>query len=85
MRPDSEEIARMEAAYRRSKWTIIGHTVFLVACVIGALLLRRLFRMPPLFLFVVLVVFLIVFGGDIMKFFHRRNEVRRLCAARDAS
>ena len=85
MRPALDEISRMEEAYRRSKWTIIGHTVFLVACCIGAFLLRRLFRLPPLFLFVVLVVALIVFGGDIMKFFYRRNEVRRLRAARDAS
>jgi hypothetical protein len=73
-----EEIARMEAAYRRAKFTLIGHALFLGLCCAAGVLLRRGFGQPPIFLAVVFIVALLVFGGDIMKFLYCRNELRRL-------
>jgi hypothetical protein len=73
-----EEIARMEAAYRRAKFTLIGHAIFLFLACFAGVVLRRGFGLPPIFLAGVLIVALLVFGSDIMKFLHCRNELRRL-------
>jgi hypothetical protein len=73
-----EEIARMEAAYRRAKLTIIGHVLFLGGCCLIGVITRRAFGLPPIFLATVLIAALLLFGGDIMKVFYCRNELRRL-------
>ena len=78
MRRDEEEIARMETAYRRARFTVICHALFLGgACLVGVVA-RRIVGLPPIFLATVLIVALVLFGGDIMKFFYCRNELRRL-------
>lgn len=72
------EISRLEAAYRRAKFTVILHVTFLgIVCFIGVLV-RRAVGLPPIFLFTVFIVALVLFGGDIMKLFYCRNELQRL-------
>jgi hypothetical protein len=72
----------MEKAYGRSRRTIFGHVIFLgVACTV-AIVLRRSFKLTPILLATVLIVALLVFAGDIMKFLYHRNELRRLRAAK---
>jgi hypothetical protein len=73
-----EEIAKMEAAYRRAKITIFFHVLFLVVVCGAGVIVRRAMGLPPIFLATVLIVSLLVFGGDIMKLFYCRNELRRL-------
>jgi hypothetical protein len=73
-----EEITQMEAAYRRAKFTIICHVLFLGLVCGAGVLIRRAMGLPPLFLAGVLIISLVVFGGDIMKLFYCRNELRRL-------
>ncbi len=78
MSASHDEISRLEAAYRRAKFTIICHAIFLgTACFVGVIV-RRAAGLPPIFLFTVLVVALVLFGGDIMKLFYCRNELKRL-------
>jgi len=78
MTADREERSRIETAYRRARWVIIGHAIFLgVACLV-AMLLRRAGGLPQIYLFTIVTVALMVFGGDIMKLLHYRNELRRL-------
>jgi uncharacterized membrane protein YoaK (UPF0700 family) len=72
--PDLEELER---AYRSARFKVILHLLFVTGCSIVALILRRFFRLPPLMLGVVLIVALIVFFGDIMKFLRLRNELQR--------
>jgi cytochrome c biogenesis protein CcdA len=72
------EFAAVVQAYRKARWTIVGHAVFVVVCCVGVVMLRRAFRLPSALLGVVFIVALIVFGGDIMKFFRCRDRLRRL-------
>lgn len=72
------ELATLEAAYRKSKWTIIGHAVFFVVCCTIAIVLRRMFNMPPALLSVVFIVALLLFGGDLLKFLSYRRKLGKM-------
>jgi predicted exporter len=72
------ELATLEAAYRKSLRTIIGHAVFFVLCCTIAIVLRGMMKMPPVFLTVVFLVALLLFGGDILRFLSYRRRLRRL-------
>lgn len=77
MSPTEQETAALEAAYRKSLFTVLGHLVFVVVCCGGALVLRRMFGLPPAFLSVVFLVALVLFGGDIFRFLRLRYRVQR--------
>jgi hypothetical protein len=85
MSGSAENFAALERAYRQARWTIIGHALFLAGCCAAAIFLRRLFRLPPALLGVVLIVALVAFGGDIMKFLRRRDDLRRAQRATSSS
>jgi hypothetical protein len=72
------ELANLEAAYRKSLWTIIGHAVFFVVCCAIAIIARRMLKMPPALLTVVFVVALLLFGGDIWRFLSCRRRLKRM-------
>jgi hypothetical protein len=78
MPESSDSPAEIERAYRRARWTILGHTAFLAVCCLLAIVLRRFFKLPPAMLGVVLIVALLVFAGDIMRFFRCRDRLRSL-------
>ena len=71
------DLATLEVAYRKARWTIIGHAVFFTVCCTAAVILRRMLKMPPALLTVVFVVALLLFGGDILRFLSYRRKVRR--------
>jgi cytochrome c biogenesis protein CcdA len=71
------DLASLEAAYRKARWTILGHALFFFVCCTAAVILRRMFKMPPALLTVVFAVALILFGGDILRFLSYRRKVRR--------
>lgn len=71
-------ILELEKAQRRATWTLIGHAVFVLGCCIVALMLRRFMRFPPQLAWTVFVVPLIVFSGDIVRWFWRRHQLTRL-------
>jgi cytochrome c biogenesis protein CcdA len=68
----------IERAYHRAFWTVVGHALFVGACCVGVVMVRRFFRLPSALLGVVFIVALIVFGGDIMRFLRARERFRRL-------
>lgn len=72
------DLATLEAAYRRSLFTILGHAVFFIVCCTVAVILRRMFKMPPALLTVVFIVALLLFGGDVLRFLSYRRRLRRL-------
>lgn len=74
------ELATLEAAYRKLRWTIIGHAVFFVICCTVAVIVRRMINMPPALLTVVFVVALLLFGGDILRFLSYRRKLGKLRA-----
>lgn len=75
--PAYRTLAELERAYRAARFKIILHALFVGTCCGAGFFLRRFFRMPPIMLGVVLIVALIVFGGDIMRFLRLRDELRR--------
>jgi len=75
---DVSNLAALEAAYRRSVFTLIGHAAFFIVCCTVAVILRRLFKMPPALLTVVFIVALLLFGGDILRFLSYRRRLRRI-------
>lgn len=77
MSPDSALTTAL-AAYRKARFTLIGHGVFFVICCAVAVVARRMFKMPPALLTVVFAVALVLFGGDILRFVLTRRQVRRL-------
>ena len=72
------QLATLEAAYRKMLWTIIGHGVFFFICCAVAVIARRMFKMPPALLTVVFIVALLLFGGDILRFMSCRRRLRQL-------
>lgn len=75
---DITDLATLEAAYRKSRFTIIGHAVFFFICCVVAVLARRMLKMPPALLTVVFIVALLLFGGDLLRFLSYRRRLRRL-------
>lgn len=65
-------------AYRKSRFTIICHSIFLGLCIAATVIVRRMIGLPPQVLATVLIVALVVFGKDIMTFFRLRSEIARL-------
>jgi len=76
-----DELERTLAAYRKSRFTMIGHAIFIGLCLGFVVLARRVFGMPPQVLGLVFIVALVVFGRDIMTFLHLRSKLAQLRAA----
>lgn len=79
-----DELAEVERAYRKARWAMVGHVLFLAIVCGGAIFLRRIFKMPPALLGVAIIVALVVFGGDIMNFMRLRDRRRRLAESGDS-
>ena len=78
MRPTAEEIARVEAAYQKSLFKLVGLGLFIVACCGGAVVVRKMFGLPSAFLSVVFIVALLLFSPDIFRFMVLRNKRQSL-------
>ena len=74
------ELAEAERAYRKLRFTLICHLVFFALCCVLVAVLRRSMGLPPALLGMVIIVFLIAFGGDIFRFLTCRERIRRLRA-----
>jgi hypothetical protein len=74
----ADELADAERAYRKLRFTILCHVGFFIICCGFAALARRAMGLPPALLGVVIIVALVAFGGDIMKFIACRDRLRRL-------
>jgi hypothetical protein len=74
---DEKEFAALEAAYRRSLFTILSHSIFLFVCCVAAVLLRRMFNMPPALLSTVFIVALLLFGADFVRFVNIRRKLQQ--------
>ena len=81
MPDEPEDFATIHAAYRKALFTIIGHGVFFVVCCAVAVIARRMFKMPPALLTVVFAVALVLFGGDLIRFFRHRRRLQRFLTA----
>jgi hypothetical protein len=75
--PDTD-LATVEAAYRKILRTILGHSIFFIICCALAIVLRRMFKLPPALLTVAFFVALLLFGGDLIRFISCRSRLRRL-------
>jgi len=49
----TDDLASLEIAYRKARWTIIGHGIFFFICCAIAVIARRMIKMPPALLTVV--------------------------------
>jgi hypothetical protein len=78
MRPTAEEIAVVEAAYRKALFKLVGLGVFIVACCAAAVVVRKMFGLPSAFLSVVFIVALLLFSPDIFRFMVLRNKLQSL-------
>jgi hypothetical protein len=75
---DFTDLPTLERAYRKLRFTIIGHAVFFTACCVAAIIARRMLKMPPALLSVVFIVALLLFGGDLLRFLSYRRRLRHL-------
>ena len=78
MPASATDLAELERAYRGARFKVLLHAIFVGLCCVGTLMLRRFFRLPPAMLGVVIIVALLVFSGDIMRFFRLRDELQRM-------
>ena len=76
----ADDLEQTFHAYRKSRFTIICHAIFIGLCAIVTVVGRRLLGLPTQVLVMVLIVALVVFGRDIMKFFALRSKLARLRA-----
>lgn len=81
-----EEFARLEASYIKSRRTVLRDLLFFIGCLVIALIMRRILNYPPVLSWLVFAVPAVLFGGDVVRFFHRRRKLARfLHAQRSAS
>jgi hypothetical protein len=80
MSSEADAHEQLLRAYRKSRFTIVCHAVFIGLCGIATVAGRRMLGLPTQVLVTVLVVALIVFGKDIMVFLRLRSELARLRA-----
>jgi hypothetical protein len=73
-------IIALEKARQQAKRTLLWHALFVVGCCAIALVLRRFFRLPPQLAVTVVIVPLVVFSGDIARWFWRSFQLNRLRA-----
>ena len=73
---NDDEVAALEAAYRKALFKLIFHLIFVVVCCLGAAVLRQIMGLPPAFLSAVLIVALLLFSPDIFRFMVLRNKVK---------
>ena len=85
MHESDAELAEAERTYRKLRFTMLCHLGFFVLCCGLAALARRAMGLPPALLGVVIIVALVAFGGDIMKFIACRDRLRRLRAKASSS
>lgn len=85
MTPAEDELAEVERTYRKLRFTLLLHLGFFLACCGVAFVARRGMGLPPAMLGLVIIVALLVFGGDIWKFLTCRERLRRLRAELDSS
>ena len=81
MADSDDDLRTAETQYRQSRFAVLCHVAFLVVALIFAVAVRRAVGLPQQMLGVVIIVALIVFGRDIMRFMHLRSKVARLRAA----
>ena len=72
------DLAAVERAYRKSRFTILCHAGFFVLCCAVAVIVRRMVGMPPALLTTVFVAALLLFGGDFLRFLSYRRRLRHL-------
>jgi ABC-type transport system involved in cytochrome bd biosynthesis fused ATPase/permease subunit len=78
MRPTDEEIAALEATYRRAMFKLIFIFAFIVACCVVAAVARQAMGLPPALLSAVLIIALLLFSPEIFRFLRLRNQLQRL-------
>ena len=78
MSAHDDELASVEAAYRRAVFKMIGLGIFVGGCCFGAVIVRKMFGLPPALLSVVFIAALLLFSPDIFRFMVLRNKVQRL-------
>jgi hypothetical protein len=81
MADSDDDLPTAETEYRKSRFTVLCHVGFLVVALVIAVAVRRAIGLPQQMLGVVIIVALLVFGRDIMRFMHLRSKVARLRAA----
>ncbi|MES2694271.1 MAG: hypothetical protein V4773_12420 [Verrucomicrobiota bacterium] len=72
------EYEQTMVAYRKSRFTMVCHVIYLGLCVAVCLMARRMMGLPPQVLGLVVIVGLVLFGKDIMTFMHLRSKLARL-------
>lgn len=82
--PD-DDLQTAETEYRKSRMTVLWHVGFLTVALIFAVGVRRAIGLPQQMLGVVIIVALLVFGRDIMRFMYLRSKVARLRAEAENS
>lgn len=78
MSASDDELAEVERAYRKVRWSLLFNFGFVVVGCLVATGVRQSVGLPPTMLGAVLIVALLVFGGDIMKFIRCRDRLRQL-------
>ena len=78
MRPTEEEIAHVEAAYRKAQFKLVFVLIFIGACCLGATVARQMMGLPPALLSAVLIVALLLFSPEIFRFMRLRNQLQSL-------
>lgn len=69
------DLEQLWQAYRASRRTMWAHGLFLAACVVLVVVIRRIFNLPPQVLATVFIVALLVFARDIMQFMRLRSKI----------
>ena len=77
MKSPQAALAPLIAAHQRAQRTVIGHAAFVAAGCVLALVLRHVFRLPPLLGWTVFAAAFAVFARDIWRWLYCRHQLHR--------
>lgn len=70
--------AEIEAAYLKARRAVIYDVIFVLVCLVVAMVIRRMLSYPPVLTWLVFAVPAVVFAGDFIRMMYYRFRLSRL-------
>jgi hypothetical protein len=77
MRMSDKEFERLLVSYHKLRRTVMWHLIFVLVCIVTAVVLRRALNYPPMLSWVVFAVPAVLFSTDFIRLIACRAKLSR--------